>query len=57
MKLAETAQDPTRPVIITGTRATVYGKTSEGIIVRLISDIRSGEYITAYPDARENGLL
>jgi len=56
-KLGEAAQNPTRPVFISGTRITAYGKTSEGIIVRLIADIRSGNYITAYPDARENGLL
>jgi hypothetical protein len=56
-KLSEATQNLTRPVLITGTRATLYGKTSEGIVVRLIVDIRSGDYITAYPDALENGLL
>ena len=56
-KLGEAAQNPTRPVLISGTRATLYGKTSEGIIIKSVADLRSSYYITAYPDARENGLL
>jgi len=56
-KLGGAAQNPTRPVLISGTRATLYGKTAKGIIVRSVVDLGSGDYSTAYPDARENGLL
>lgn len=56
-KLAEAIRNPTDIPAIEGTKAIVMGKTSEGIIVRIVVDIKSGNYITAYPDRLANDLL
>lgn len=55
-KLAEAVQNPIKPPVIQGTRGVLFGQTSEGIVVRVIVDVKSGNYITAYPDALANNL-
>lgn len=56
-KIAESVQNLDKPPAIEGTKCILLGRTSEGIIIRTIVDIKSGNYITAYPDALENGLI
>lgn len=56
-KIAESVQNLDKPPAIQGTKCVLFGRTSEGIIIRTIVDIKSGNYITAYPDALENGLI
>jgi len=55
-KLVEAAQNPTQAHSIQGSKGVFFGQTSEGIIIKVVVDIPSGNYITAYPDAVANGL-
>jgi hypothetical protein len=57
VKLGEVVRNPTELPIVSGIRARFLGRTSEGIITRVVIDIPSGNYVTAYPDACANGLL
>jgi hypothetical protein len=56
-KLAEASKNQVKPLSVEGGRAVLFGATSEGAIIKMVIDLRSGEYITAYPDAYANGLL
>lgn len=55
-KIVEAIQNIIKPPVVEGTRGVLFGKTSEGIIVRIVVDVKSGNYITAFPDALANGL-
>jgi len=57
LKIGESIHNLIKPPMVEGTKGVLFGQTSEGIIIRTIVDIKSGNYITAYPDARANGLL
>ncbi|MBS1986507.1 EndoU domain-containing protein [Candidatus Dependentiae bacterium] len=56
-KIAEALKNLTDSPRIEGSKGILLGQTSEGIIVKVVVDIKSGNYVTAYPDARANGLL
>lgn len=57
-KLAEAAKNTIDvAVTIEGVQAVFTGATSEGAIIKFVIDVKSGNYITAYPDARANGLF
>lgn len=56
-KLGEAVRNPIKDPKIEGTKGVLFGRTSEGIVIRTIIDIKSGDYITAYPDSFENGLV
>lgn len=56
-KIAEAARNPIQQLEIQGSKGILYGQTSEGIVIRIIMDTQSGNYITAYPDAYKNGLI
>lgn len=56
-KIAEALKNLTDPPRIEGSKGILFGQTSEGIIIKVVVDIKSGNYVSAYPDARANGLL
>jgi len=56
-KIAEAARNPIQQLEIEGSKGVLFGQTSEGIVIRIIMDIKSENYITAYPDAYKNGLI
>jgi len=56
LKIGESVQNLVKPPMVEGTKGVLFGQTSEGIIIRVVVDIQSGKYITAYPDALANNL-
>ena len=56
-KVGEAMQNPVECPVLNGTRVSWLGQTEEGIIVRIVADIKSKNYITVYPDARANNLI
>ncbi len=57
-KLAEAAKNIIDfAVTIEGVQGIMVGKTSEGVIIKFVVDLKTGEYVNAYPDARANGLF
>lgn len=55
-KIAESVLNLDKPPALEGTKCVLFGRTSEGIIIRTVIDIKTGNYITAYPDKIANGL-
>lgn len=56
-KIAESVRNPMKQLETESSKGILYGQTSEGIVIRTVIDLESGNYITAYPDAYKNGLI
>lgn len=57
LKIGEAINNPIEIPIIEGTKAIIKGTTSEGVIVKIVIDIKSRNIITTYPDRLANNLL